>query len=126
MTDKSRGFERQVADTVRLLGAWCVVLSVALALALALATWGLLSAQTAAHAASASAERVRVGLTSQTGNRARNVASWCNAIDTLDTTLVAYVQVFVQAGKHVPPLKLTRLDCKALERRTLASTKPHQ
>lgn len=73
--------------------------------------------------ASSVATAVNAGLAQQTQNRTANVGSWCGAIDTLDTTLVGYVQIFVKADPHIPPLKLTQLDCAALERKTLASTK---
>lgn len=82
------------------------------------------SVATSRQAASVAAA-VNAGLAEQTRNRTANVASWCGAIDTLDSTLVGYVQIFVQADPRIPPLKLAQLDCKALERKTLASTKTH-
>lgn len=64
------------------------------------------------------------GLRSQTENRTSNVATWCGAINTLQSDLVGYVEIFVRANPRVPSLKLTPLDCRAIESKTLASTRP--
>jgi hypothetical protein len=64
---------------------------------------------------------VKAGLIEQTTNRTGNVAHWCGAINALDRSLTGYVALF----HHVPQLHLVPLNCAALERATLASTKPH-
>lgn len=110
----STTFEHKTADAIRNLTVACIILSVGLVLTLGLSVWGFARASDANRA-------VKAGLVQQTTNRTTNVAHWCGAINALDHSLTGYVALF----HHVPRLHLVPLNCAALERATLASTKPH-
>jgi hypothetical protein len=122
--------------TLSLLKRWCLVLSIALFVVLAVSTYALtqsfsdsheasraansasMAAATAAHASASNSQVLK----SEATNRVKNVSTWCNAIDGTRHELETFIHEghFMNHGKLVT-LKLTSLDCSAIEHRTVKS-----
>jgi hypothetical protein len=68
-------------------------------------------------------QALKANVLDQVTNRARNVYTWCGAIDAERTILVTYIAHVSGQYKNVPVLDLPQLDCKAIADRTLASAR---
>jgi hypothetical protein len=115
-------FEEKTAAAIRSLTITCIVLGIALLIAIGVAAWGLGDASTATTRADVLTSQLKANVQSQVENRTANVATWCGAINgdrTYNRVFVAHV-----TRGHIV-YTLADLDCKALEAKTLASTKPH-
>lgn len=119
-----KSFEQQTADTIRTLTAWCVVLSIAFLAVLVLAIVGF-------SQAGSDSDQLKTVVRAQESSihspkHVSDIAIWCDAINGLQSTLTAYVNIFVQADRRIPPLTLKQLDCPAIEQQSPgAATKPH-
>lgn len=90
--------------------------------------------------AAVAATILKAGVAAQTRNRAGNVATWCNAINHLQGSLLRYVRLSSAASQRTirlhhltsfshfkaVPFRLDHLPCVRLESSTLQSTKVHK
>jgi hypothetical protein len=107
-------FEEQTADALRNLSMICAVLAAGLVIAIGLAGLGF-------KLASSANDAVKASLANQTANRTKNVAVWCGSINQGRDYDRAFVRGVTRGRVKY---RLGDLPCKALERNTLASTKP--
>jgi len=118
-------FEQQTADAIRTLTIVALILAAAFLAVLGIAIWGFARASSDADQLKAIVHAQEASIHSP--KHVQDIAVWCDAINGLQSTLTAYVNIFVQADPRIPPLTLKQLDCPAIEQQSPgAAPKSHR
>lgn len=117
-----KSFEQQTADAIRTLTILVCVLAAGFLAVLGLAIVGFSQAGSDSDQLKAIVHEQEAAIHSP--KHVSDIAIWCDAINGLQASLTAYVDVFAHSDRRIPPLTLKRLDCAAIEQQSPGAAGP--
>jgi hypothetical protein len=111
-----KSFEQQTVDAIKMLTTLVVILAIGVGGAIGFGAWGFARASSDGEQLKQVVREQEAAIHSP--KHVSDIAIWCDAINGLQASLTAYVNIFVQANHRIPPLTLKQLDCPAIERQS--------